>query len=73
MLLLNLKTTLRRATNMKMTHKQKVKLARKMQTKEEAREKGKGIFLSLFWQSKKEAMKKRLAEKEKRDEHARKS
>jgi hypothetical protein len=37
-----------------MKHKEKVKMARKMQTKTEAKIKGEGIFLSKAWKKRKE-------------------
>ena len=43
-----------------MTHKEKVKLARRLKTREELKTKGKGIFMSSAWESRKQAIKERV-------------
>lgn len=49
-----------------MNHKQKQRLARKLQTSEEAREKGKGIFESAGWEKRKDLIEKRIQKREAR-------
>lgn len=49
-----------------MNHKQKVTLARKLQTKEERKRKGNGIFESAGWEHRKQAIHERVIQHEAR-------